>query len=146
GVVGRGFRFNGTGYISIPDNASLDLPNEITLELWYLDQPATNSTGSGFLCKRGVGVGPCNFGINRVPSGMGIYYNDPTVDYPANGSDDVQGIYESSRFRITTLGVFHHFVATYKQVGANQVRIDMYIDGVLVKTKSVLGNLRRSGN
>src|SRR5204862_6584928 len=57
-----------------------------------------------------------------------------------------QGIYESSRFTIPRLGVFHHFVATYKQVGANQVRIDMYIDAVLVKTKSVLGKLSRSVN
>lgn len=143
GMVGQAFYFNGVdSYVSIPNSPSLNLRGEITLEFWY-----KNLGGSyysyGLVAKRGEGVPPCNYGINIVPTGLGLYYFDPTV---ANNGDD-GGSYEASRYLpIPADNEFHHLGATFKQVGSETIQLRTYIDGVLVRTLNLNGNLARTLN
>jgi hypothetical protein len=106
-MAGKGFTFDGKGsYVRIPDSTSLNLTNELSLELWYKD------TGSppedhGLITKRAPYPGGCNFGINIVASvGLQVYFRDP--NYP--------GYSAASRLPVPEPGVFHHVVGTYRQV------------------------------
>jgi alpha-tubulin suppressor-like RCC1 family protein/subtilisin-like proprotein convertase family protein len=145
-VVGQGFQFNGVNYVDVPNNASINLTNSFTLEMWYRDDN-TSFSSFGLMAKRGLTVIPCNFGINIVlPTGFGVYYNDPNYFYPTNGSDDT-GAYETSRYLpIPPANVFHHVAATYAQADPTHVQLQTYIDGQLKKTKLLSGNLANTLN
>lgn len=138
GMVGMGFNFDGQGsYVTVPDNPSLDLTNALTIELWYEDL-GTGPYSYGLIAKRGTGTGPCNFGINVVPGGVGLYYHDPTA--PNNGDDG--GSYQASRYpQVPTPGMFHHLAGVFTQVDSSDVELDTYIDGSLVRSLTVDGNL-----
>ncbi len=140
GKVGQGFHFDGNNsYIRVPHSASLNLANALTLELWYEDQrPAF--LGFGLIAKRGTGIDPCNFGINLLDSGLGVYYNDPA--YFNNPSSDDSLTYETSRYpTLPAANVFHHLAATYQQFDASHIQLKTYVDGQLVRDKLVVGNL-----
>jgi subtilisin-like proprotein convertase family protein len=144
GMVGQGFSLNGNAnsYLRVPDSVSLNLTNEFTVELWYKDtNPAAYSYG--LMAKRGTSTIPCNYGINSVPTGIGPYFNDPSF---AGVGDDV-GPYEASRFLPTpSKNVFHHFAATFRQAGPAIVELNTFIDGVLVRTRTIPGVLANTLN
>jgi Concanavalin A-like lectin/glucanases superfamily len=88
-----------------------------------------------------------NYGINVNANflGFGLYYNDPAV----TGDDfDIAGSpFEASRLLpIPAPGEFHHFAGTYRQVTSAQVELQMFVDGQLVKTKTLPGNLTNTVN
>jgi len=140
GKVGQGFSFNGTGSrVQIPDSASLRLTNELSLELWFnVDSSMPDGSYGGLIGKRAE-PGGCNFGINMVAGSSGrlqVYLYDPTYGGPI----------PASSCPLPSAGVFHHLVATYRQATAEQVELKTYIDGQLVKTGTVSGNLARTFN
>jgi hypothetical protein len=151
GAVGAGFSFDGTGFVSVPDHASLDLTNEITLELWfnYTDVNVIR----GLIAKRAQpGDLSTNYGINAVGSspfgfelGLGLYYNDPSV-VGGDDFDTVGSPFEAARIPLPVAGAFHHFAGTYRQVDASQLELKLFVDGQLIETKSIPGNLASTLN
>ena len=141
GMVGQGFNLNGSGqHILVPDSATLDLTNELTVELWF---KADDFNGRPLFDKRN-GSGPCNYGA-ILANGIGVelYYNDPTVadgDYPGSGFEI------SAHPSLPSAGVFHHFGSTFRQTGANSVELNYYLDGALVRSRTIAGNLAQAAN
>ena len=138
--VRSGFQFNGSSYLDVPNSPSLNLTNSFTLEMWYENlNPA--SGGYGLIGKRTPNP-PCNFGINiENPQGLGVFYNDPAYTSPGNNSDDA-GEFETCRNPVVpSSNVFHHVAGTFTQIDATHVQIHDYLDGQLVRTKLLLGNL-----
>ncbi len=138
GVVGEGFEFNGAGaYIKVPDSPSLNLTEELTVELWFKDQ-STAPRYYGLVAKRARYPLGCNFGIDfyaQRPDGLQVYLRDP--NYPS---------YQVSTCPVPSSGMFHHVAATYRQINANQVELRTFVDGQLVKTAVVPGNLANTLN
>jgi hypothetical protein len=137
GQVGQAFAFNGSSYVQVPNNPSLNLTNELTLELWYKD---TGSSGPwyGLIAKRAPSPQGASFGMSASPTGYGltVYLQDP--NYPS---------YQTSTYTpAPTPGVFHHVAATYAQATSEQVEVKTYIDGQLVKIAALSGNLARCLN
>ena len=139
GEVGTGFSFNGTGqFVEIPDSPSLRLTNEFTVELWYKDTGGTAGHYYGLLAKRAPYPSGCNYGIDMLagPSGLlQVYIQDPNY-----------GGYLTSVSPVPTPGIFHHVAATYRQAAAEQVELKTFVDGQLVQTGMVSGNLARTLN
>jgi MYXO-CTERM domain-containing protein len=145
GFVGNGFGFSGLGSVRIPHSPSLNFSSQLTIELWY-NSTQPNSVYFGLVDKRGTGVGPANFGISNVGDvGIGPYYNDPSV---IGGDDAPYGsFYEASRFTpAPSPNMFHHLAVTYEQLVNNQVRLQTYVDGQMVRSLDVIGNLANTLN
>lgn len=142
GITGFGFGFGGNGYVTIPDGPSLSFSNSLTIGLWYKSDLA-NNVYYGLLDKR-VGASGANYGINFAPSaGLGVYYDDPTVQ----DGDDFGSNFEVSRYTPAPgPGAFHHLAATFSQIAANTVQLETFLDGQLVRTKQISGNLANSLN
>ena len=142
GKVGNGFGFDGTGYIVVPHDPSLNNSNAFTIELWYKSTQNPN-LDYGLIDKR-VGFTGANFGINAVAAaGLGVYYDD----LGAQDGDDTGSSFESSRYTpIPAPGVFHHLAATYWQISNNVVRLEMYLNGQNVRTRYIAGNLANTIN
>jgi hypothetical protein len=142
GYSGLGFGFNGSSYVTIPDSPSLGFSNSVTVGLWYKSDLANNDY-YGLLDKR-VGATSANYGLNFAPStGIGPYYDDPSVQ----DGDDFDSYFEASRYTPAPgPGAFHHLAATFSQIAANTVQLETYIDGQLVRTKQISGNLANTLN
>jgi hypothetical protein len=140
GEVGEAFSFDGSGaHIEVPNSPALQLTNELTLELWYKDtgSPAGNHY-YGLIAKRAPYPQGANFGINFYlgsPSQLQVYFQDPV--YPS---------YQISSSPVPAAGVFHHLAATYAQIAPEQVEAKTYVDGQLVQTSDLPGNLDRTLN
>lgn len=140
GKVGQGFSFNGQGsYISVANRAALNLSNAFTVEFWYKDN-GTTPTGGGFVTKRILtGNQQVNYGTAIYPGGQynitRLYINDPTVWY------------QYSQYSPTPpADVFHHFAALFQQADPSTVQLSTYIDGILVYSSTVSGNLAKTTN
>ena len=141
GMVGQAFRFDGTiqRYIRVPYSPTLLFTNKYTWEMWYRDDniPYKNF---GLFSDRGGGTDPCQFGINFNPA-LGFYYNDNTYTSPGNNSDDA-ALYETSRYSpMPAAGMFHHLAGVYEQFDPTHIQIKTYVDGRLVRTKLMSGNM-----
>jgi choice-of-anchor C domain-containing protein len=139
GKVGLGFGLNGSdSFVQIPHHASLNLTNEFTLELWYLEQGKT--WWYSMMTKRNGGYAPANFGIHVGPpgfsQGLQLWFTDPTV-----GGDST-----SDYLPVPSSGVFHHLAATFRQADSTHVELKTYVDGRLVKTTTAVGNLANTLN
>ena len=142
GLVGQGFSFDGANdFVLVPDSATLDLSQGVTMELWF--KADDYAVGRPLFDKRAGGAS-CNYGT-ILDSGYGIelYYNDPAVadgDYPGSG-------FEIATARpLPTAGVFHHFAGTYRQADSNHIELNAYVNGVLVRSATFLGSLARTMN
>jgi hypothetical protein len=138
GVVDQGFSFNGnSSYILVPDSPSLNLTNELTVELWY-NFSGTSSQGYGLIAKRAPYPHGCNFGVDVAPAVGGtlnVYFQDP--NYPS---------FQVSSTPAPSAGVFHHIAATFRQATSEQVEVGTYVDGQLVRIAALSGNLARTVN
>lgn len=144
GREGSGFSFDGTGYVVVPNHASLSFSSALTIGLWY--KPANGFTASYGLIDKRIGASGANYGINNSSfAGMGVYFDDSTV---MDGDDTIYGsVFEASRYNPSPApGVFHHLAATYQQISATQVQLETYLDGLLVRTKVINGNLANTLN
>ena len=89
------------------------------------------------IAKRAPYPAGCNFGINfSAASGIQVYLQDPNYS----------SYQVSSYSPLPTTGVFHHLAATYRQATSEQVEIKIFIDGQLLNTQTILGNLARTVN
>jgi len=148
GVVGQGFQFNGSSYVRVPHNASLNLSNGLTWEMWFRNDVGPSAV-MGLIGKRPFAGEPCNYGINLLqsPPGLGAYYGDPFASYPASGSDPGEGVFETVRHpTIPESGRFHHIAAVYQQVGPSNVRVGVHLNGQLVRSLVMQGNLANTFN
>jgi uncharacterized repeat protein (TIGR01451 family) len=137
GEVGGCFGFNGTSsYVEIPDSPSLNFTNDFTVELWYKDMGVAPGAYAGLVAKRPYS-GPCNFGLTMTGGSQGtflVYFLDPNY-----------GSYQGSTFSpLPTPGAWHHLAASFHQVTSEQIEIDSYTDGQLVKKSTFSGNLGRT--
>ncbi len=134
GAVGQGFLLDGANdFIRIPDSISLHLTNELTVEMWF--KRADAASYGALIDKRNWTT--CNFGI--IMSGLWgfqLYYNDPS-----NG-----GQFEISFSSLPSPGVFHHVAGTYRQIDSSHVELKTYLDGQLVRTDTLPGNLANTFN
>jgi hypothetical protein len=143
GMVDQGFSFDGVNdYVRVPDSVTLRLTNELTFELWFKADQWMPVYGHGLFNKRsGSGV---NYGLVITDVyGVQLYYDDPTLmdgDFPGNLLEI------STYFPLPSVGVFHHFAGTYRQVDATHIELKTYIDGVLIRTRTLLGNLAKTLN
>ena len=146
GKVGQGFYLNGAGsYIRVPASASLSFSNEFTVEFWYQSERAPSANNAeGLVAKRNSESGPLNYEISLVPgTRVDAFYNDPTVI----DTDNAGSVFELSRYpSAPPSGGFHHLAATYRQATANSVEIRTFVDGQLVRTRVLAGNLSRTVN
>jgi hypothetical protein len=145
GAVGLGFGLDGNGFVLVPDNPTLHLTNQLTIELWFAFDGVVEDF-MGLIAKRNDATGT-NYGVNTQPSlGFGVYYNDPAV----TGGDDYEccgSILEVSRLLpVADAGRFHHLAATYTQIDSNSISIDTFVDGRLVRRKLLPGDLRNAVN
>ena len=136
GVIGQGFLLDGANdYIRVPDSASLHLSGELTLEMWFKRE---DSSSFGSLIDKRDWTS-CNFGaIMSSDWGLQLYYNDPAVN---DGNS-----FEISFSAVPSPGVFHHFAGAFRQVSAGMVELKTYIDGQLVRTDTLGGNLASTFN
>lgn len=147
GMVGQAFRLNG-GYVLVPDHPSLDLTGEFTLEFWFNYNSGTAYMFRGMLGKRD-GTSGMNYAVTMHASflGLGMLYNDPTV---LAGDDRRGGLptpFESMRYLpVPAAGAFHHFAGSYIQASPDTIALRMYLDGQLVKSARLPGNLTRTVN
>jgi Concanavalin A-like lectin/glucanases superfamily len=148
GRFGQAFVLDGASYLQVPDNPRLDLADSFTLDFWFEPTTANGWWFQGLVGKRDPVSGVTNFGVNFNESflGLGPYYNDPTAvggdDYDQAGSS-----FEAIREMPTpTPGTFHHFAAVYRQASVDQVELRMFVDGTMVRARTIDGSLVRTVN
>ena len=140
GMVGQAFAFSGNGgSVEVSNSPSLNLTNEVTIELWYKDTgcPVGNHF-YGLLGKRAPYPSGANFGINfnlGSPSYLQAYLQDPK--YPG---------YQTTTCPVPVAGQFHHLAVTYTQSTSEQVNVKIYVDGAPVQIGVLSGNLARTLN
>ncbi len=142
GKVGTGFLFGGSNHVQVPYHSSLTLTNEITIEFWYKNF-RTGDYYYGFIANRGQEYQPVNYGVNvNYQYGIGPFFDDPNVAGGVNGNT-----FETSYYSpIPTTLEWHHFAVTYRQINPTNVELKTFINGQLVKTGVLPGNLARSVN
>ena len=67
-----------------------------------------------------------------------IYYNDPAIN---DGN-----LFEISFSSVPAPGVFHHLVGAYRQADSGHVEMKTYLDGQVVRTDLLRGNLGNTLN
>jgi hypothetical protein len=136
GVAGQGFLLDGVNdYIRVPDSATLHLAGEFTVEMWFKREDS--SSYGALIDKRNWNN--CNFGLLMSPDwGLQLYYNDPSVS--------VGNTFEISFSSIPPAGVFHHLAGTFRQFDSNHVEVKTYVDGQLVRSDTLPGNLNTTFN
>jgi len=146
GKIGNGFEFDGTsGYVLIPHSSSLSFSNELTIELWY-KSTQTNENDYALIDKREPEFeSVANYGINYAPSGLGAYYNDTAV---SDGDDTpFKSTFEVLRLKpVPAPDLFHHLAVTYEQIHAGQVKLEMFVDGKLVRLRLISGLIANAVN
>jgi Protein kinase domain/Concanavalin A-like lectin/glucanases superfamily len=143
GRVGEGFHLNGAGsYVRIPPSATLNLSRQFTLELWFRNESSI-PYNFGLIAKRGSEDAPINYNLCVGPRGITAAYNDPLVE----GGDAPLSSFECSIYPVWPEPfVWHHLAATFRQADTNTVEVKTFLDGRLVRTKSLPGSLARSVN
>lgn len=139
GVVGEAFHFDGSdhSWVRVPDHVTLNLTSGATLEFWYKSD--LDGQTAGLVAKRAINE-TTNYGVNDVPWGLGLYYNDPAY----TGFGDDHNIFEAVRVPSPGAGHFHHFAGTYEQLAPAMLRLTIYVDGAFVKSLDLPGNLFNS--
>ena len=117
GKVGQDFNFNGGQSVQVPDNATLDFTNALTIEMWVNPSVAGSSGGDKFFISKGVFqfVGTQSYGI-------GFDVNRRIFFRVGNGSA-IDTVVSTSQLPLDT---FTHIAATY-----DGTALRIYINGVL---------------
>ncbi len=141
--VGDGFGFTRRGFLKVASSASLNAPKAMTIEMWMRMDPLV-PVGGGFLSKLLPGDSRGNYSLSARPLGLDLSFNDPASVDP---SSDSGGFLELSRYgTLPTTGAYHHVAGTLRQVSASQIELATYLDGALVKSKTLRGALTNSMN
>ncbi|MBI5388315.1 MAG: S8 family serine peptidase [Verrucomicrobia bacterium] len=136
GKVGAGFLLNGsTAYLRVPNAPSLNFSKELTVETWFLS--SIWDAGRALFSKRQSSK--INYALNvGTGKGFDLVYNDLAVsggDWPGSGFEI------SAYFPLPTTDVFHHTAAIFKQVSNGWVRLETFLDSIMVTNKTIVGNL-----
>lgn len=143
GLVRNAFAFqNNLGSVRVEPDASLDLTNEITLELWLW--PASIPAGDGGLVGKGWATTPSipvNYALSVSTRGIELWFNDPNAQSPE--SDDQTGLGRELVNLPVVLqpGIWYHLAATLRQISHTQVEMSLYLDGELRRSKVLPGRL-----
>ncbi len=117
GNVGQGFQFTNTQHVEVPDSASLDLTNAITLETWVSPQQLGSAGNNTILLFKG------NIGVLTQQSYGMFYNNDGTVTFRVcDGSTCLN----AGTGVVLPLNTFSHIVGTY-----DGTTVKFYVNGVL---------------
>jgi hypothetical protein len=112
-------QFNGSGdYVNIPDNATMDPANQISISFWMNPDTVTN------------GYQHVVFKQGPVVTSYGVWLNGDHV-YMEDNDNTVRGLNSNST---VTPGVWYYITVTYN--GTDQ---DLYIDGVLDNHQTIPG-------
>lgn len=133
GRVGQAFSFDGIDdYIEIAHNPNLDLPQEVTMEMWIYPH-SWGGVWRGIFAKR-MGEPKANYGIN-AHEGIGsfnLYFGD------------------GRSWKFLSVGEFPqvnqwtHLTGTLKQSDANEVEAKLFFNGELVGFSTIQGSLSNS--
>lgn len=123
GYYGKGLRFNGKEYVSIPNNGILNVQNEITISFLATVEKAEPLKGYMMLSK---GYAPKNGSYDVFVWDTKIYFELGEVGSLSFPVDPY-------------LGAWHHFIFTY-----DSKKMEAYVDGVLVASKVASGLARLS--
>jgi len=111
GVYGKALEFDGNDYVEVPDSASLDITDEITIEAWV--KPAGQSTWGGIVVK-----GP-HSNLARYQ----IFYTDTKkIRFGVTDGTTFADVYSDSAL---TDNQWYHIVGVY-----NKIEVALYINGV----------------
>ena len=118
GLVGQGFAFDGVNdYVKIPKAASLDAPNQLTIDFW-MNVDATQPIGS-----RVVGLFTSDFygfEIGTAASKLGVQFFVSTD----NGGHYVSTSDPNSSGAVFPAGEWHHIAGVY-----DGAKVQLYLDG-----------------
>jgi hypothetical protein len=139
GKFGQGFLLDGSDdYVLMPNSSTLFYTNGFTVELWYNN---TRLPGGEPLFAKRIG-GTAAYGATlSASSGIQVYYNDPTVvggDFPQSGFE-----ISAAPPPLPVTNTFHHFAASFEQTPTNAITVRTYIDGELIRTLTMPGQLSR---
>ena len=143
GVSGQAFNFDGTGYVQIPDNPSLNV-SYLTMAGWikpvFTGRPAadydfdtifTKGSGTGFGYSLAVVMDPTAGRFFQAPP-AGVPIGTPA--FFANIGGAAHQIF--SPFALADDGQFHHVAGTF-----DGSTIRLFVDGVEVASKAVSGSI-----
>ncbi|HJQ26366.1 MAG TPA: LamG-like jellyroll fold domain-containing protein [Blastocatellia bacterium] len=125
GEVGQAFSFNGSNYVDVPNNTSLE-PQTVTVDFWFNSaSPGTNA----YLLSKGADA--CNFAsysFNNASDPNGALHFDVLTSNGFFRSPGAVGAFD---------GTWHHAAGTY-----DGSQVCLYVDGVLVGCTPATGTLR----
>ena len=122
GKIGSAVSFDGTDdWIEVPDHASLDGKNKITLSAWIYDT-ANDSSARGIISKRVS---------SSSEKAYYLYYSDPGK-YTFRPDSDTSGALSSA----LTASAWHYVTIIFDGSAAAADRIKFYADGSLFDTKT----------
>src|SRR5262249_49047968 len=126
GRFGSALVFNGSGMVSVPDAASLDLTSGMTLEAWVFPTTVNATNWSTILMKEQPGdlVYALYAGSPTNPT---VYFNTSTT------SSSEKGLGSPSALPLNT---WSHLAATYD--GAT---LNLHVNGTLVSSQAVTGSI-----
>lgn len=144
GKVGMAFGLTNAGYARVPHSPSLSFSNELSVEFWYLAEDYA-PLGSSLFYKRDT-ADPLriNYLVALSQTGLDAGFNDPTVF--GAGSDLPNGVEGVRLSPPPPVGVFHHLVATYRQINPTQVELALFLNGQRQRAKIIGGVLSNAVN
>lgn len=116
-TLGNALHFDGTDYISIPDNGTLDLQTTFTIEAWIYPTDAANNTI--------IDKGDYNFLFqthSNSNTGLGFYNNTMGWKYSSG---------------TVPINVWSHVAVTFN-IGSDEIKF--YLNGTLLSTHNGLSN------
>jgi Concanavalin A-like lectin/glucanases superfamily/Immunoglobulin domain/Immunoglobulin I-set domain len=130
GKVGLGFALDGDDdFVLIEDSPSLNFSDALTVELWFKSEDWGGPESRTLIDKRTWTT--CNFGaIVSEPWGFQVY-----------NADASHGFQISAHFPLPSLGVFHHFASTYRQLEGQEIEVKTYLDGQEVDSRTFPGEM-----
>ena len=145
GKVGMAFGLTNAGYARVPYSPSLDFTNELSVEFWYLAEDYA-PLGSSLFYKRDQAdpLPRLNYLVALSQAGLDAGFNDPTVF--GAGSDLPNGVEGVRLSPPPPVGVFHHLVATYRQINPTQVELALFLNGQRQRAKIIGGVLSNAVN
>ena len=125
--MGQALSFNGVGYVEIPDDVTLDITGEITIEAW-LKTNVINNSWDVAVGKFQPSVGDTfQLGFNEASQKIYFELRTPT---------DTKRVRSNA---VPTTGTWYHVAGVRESSGL----MKLYIDGVLQdETNSISGDLR----
>lgn len=129
GAYGRGMRFNGTNYVSVPaDNTDFDFGNYLTVSVWFrtTESPTTNK---GLVL---IGEWSDTWRVLLYGSGHTLHFG---VRHPDDTTERLMHDFPAGTYAD---GQWHHVVGTFNRFAADGLRMKIYIDGMKVGEKAGL--------